>query len=162
LLLNLAQFHIFKAGENQIDFDSASSFINQAKQLIRLAKSRDADGYLLLTESYLIKEEGRKSGAAPHLQMQITANREVVEKGGCKILESSQTITYVFIGRHRPLLMKPSMYYDLQPRTLCNLPDKKFALVKKLIYSMLYQQTRDSGSGKVAVLNMPRRSLIAK
>src|SRR4030095_11618342 len=60
LLLNLAQFHIFKPGENQIDFDSATVYINRATELNRSEKSPAAEGYLLLTESYLVKEKGKK------------------------------------------------------------------------------------------------------
>ena len=60
LLLNLAQFHIFKPGENQIDFDSAQVLIQEAAELNRSIKSFSAQGYQLLTESYLTKEKGKK------------------------------------------------------------------------------------------------------
>ena len=60
LLLNLAQFHIFKPGEFQVDFDSAMVYINEAKALNRTLKSSDADGYALLTESILARGEGSK------------------------------------------------------------------------------------------------------
>ena len=60
LLLNLAQFHIFKPGESEIDFDSATIYINEAKAVNRSVKSSTAYGYQLLTESYLTKERGKK------------------------------------------------------------------------------------------------------
>ena len=60
LLLNLAQFHIFKPGERQIDFDSAKILIDEAASLNRLLKSPEANGYLILTQSYLINEKGQK------------------------------------------------------------------------------------------------------
>jgi two-component sensor histidine kinase len=56
LLLNLAQFHMFKAGEFKTDLDSADGFINQAKQLNVILKSRESEGYILLEESYLANE----------------------------------------------------------------------------------------------------------
>src|SRR6476659_10841496 len=58
LLLNLAQFHIFKPGENRIDLDSATIYIDEAKQLARSSKSHDLDGYVQLTEACLTKEKG--------------------------------------------------------------------------------------------------------
>src|SRR5258705_13858032 len=65
LLLNLAQFHIFKPGENKIDLDSASAFIDEAKTLNRKINSTNAYGYLLLIESYLTKEKGPKIAVPP-------------------------------------------------------------------------------------------------
>jgi two-component system, sensor histidine kinase PdtaS len=58
LLLNLAQFHIFKPGEIQNDFDTAIVYLKEAKLLNKSLKSSTAYGYQLLTESYLVKEEG--------------------------------------------------------------------------------------------------------
>ena len=55
LLLNLAQFHILKPGEREIDFDSAVVYITEAKTLNESVKSSTAYGYLLLTESFLTK-----------------------------------------------------------------------------------------------------------
>src|SRR5690349_11231802 len=55
LLLTLAQFHIFKPGEDQIDFDSANIYINEAAALNTELKSTDAAGYLLLTQSFIKK-----------------------------------------------------------------------------------------------------------
>ena len=63
LLLNLAQFHIFKPGERQIDFDSAKLLINEAASLNRSLRSPEANGYQTLTESYLINEKGQKEEA---------------------------------------------------------------------------------------------------
>src|SRR4051812_10588249 len=63
LLLNIAQFHIFKTGENQRDLDSADTFIKKAAALNITLKSNDASGYLVLTESFLSKEKGQKDEA---------------------------------------------------------------------------------------------------
>lgn len=60
LLLNLAQFHIFKPGESAIDFDSAVVYIDKAKVLNKSIKSSSAYGYQLFTESCLIKERGKR------------------------------------------------------------------------------------------------------
>ena len=60
LLLNLAQFHIFKPGELEVDLDSATIYINEAKALNRSLKSSIAYGYQMLTESFLTKERGKK------------------------------------------------------------------------------------------------------
>lgn len=57
LLLNLAQFHLFKPGEQQIDIDSASTYINEAALLNKSVNSPDAQGYQLITESYLLLEK---------------------------------------------------------------------------------------------------------
>jgi len=71
LLLNLAQFHIFKPGESQIDFDSASVYINEGKKIIKSLRSPLADGYLLLTESYLTKEKGKKDESKKMVEQAI-------------------------------------------------------------------------------------------
>lgn len=63
ILLQLAQFHIFKPGENQIDFDSATRHIDEVKRLNDTEKSPAASGYLLLTESYMVKEKGMGDSA---------------------------------------------------------------------------------------------------
>ena len=95
LLLNLAQFHIFKPGENKIDFDSAMVYINEARALHTSQKSENAYGYLLLTESYLAKEKGQKD-----------ESRKMVEKS-ISILESGTNKDY--LGR---AYFELSMYYD--------------------------------------------------
>lgn len=59
LLLTLAQFHILKPGELQVDFDSAKAYMDEAAALNKSVNSSDARGYQILTESYLIKEKGQ-------------------------------------------------------------------------------------------------------
>ncbi|MES1223080.1 MAG: hypothetical protein ABUT20_46735, partial [Bacteroidota bacterium] len=56
LLLRLAQFNIFKAGELKPDLDSATTFISHAKQLITVLQSDEKEGYILLEESFLANE----------------------------------------------------------------------------------------------------------
>jgi two-component sensor histidine kinase len=63
LLLNLAQFHVFKPGERQVDFDSAKKLIDEAAALASQFNSPAANGYLALTESYLLDEKGQKQAA---------------------------------------------------------------------------------------------------
>ena len=63
LLLNVAQFHVFKPGERQIDFDSASILIDEAASLNKSLRSPEANGYQILTESYLLNEKGQKDEA---------------------------------------------------------------------------------------------------
>jgi two-component system, sensor histidine kinase PdtaS len=60
LLLNMAQYQIFKPGELPIDFDSALVYIKEAKALNKSVKSGAAEGYILLTDSYLTKERGQR------------------------------------------------------------------------------------------------------
>jgi two-component system, sensor histidine kinase PdtaS len=66
LLLKLAQFEIFKTGEYKIDLDSAGVYIEAAKTINTRAQSPQAAGWIVLTESYLLKEheEQRPQGKA--------------------------------------------------------------------------------------------------
>ena len=83
LLLSLAQIHILKPGESETDFDSARVYINEAKVLNRSLKSSTAEGYQLLTESYLTKEKGHRDEA-----------RKMVERA-VAILESGANKSYL-------------------------------------------------------------------
>lgn len=60
ILIKLAQFHIFKPGENPVDLDSAAACINEARQLNEVTKSLTLSGQLSLTESYLLRERGHQ------------------------------------------------------------------------------------------------------
>ncbi|MBC7867995.1 MAG: hypothetical protein H7X88_10735, partial [Gloeobacteraceae cyanobacterium ES-bin-316] len=99
LLLHLAQFHIFKPGEEQIDFDSARVYYNEASALNKTLKSSDADGFQILTESYLVKEKGSKENG-----------RKIAEKA-LKILENGNNKYY--LGR---ACYELSMYYGYEER----------------------------------------------
>src|SRR5258705_13141939 len=113
LLLNLAQFHIFKPGEDQVDFDSATVYINEAKEANRSINSSSTNGYLLLTQSYLIKERGRKEEGKKIVEEAIT------------ILGSSNNKDYQ--GR---AYYELSMYYDYNDSVQLS---KKIALVQQSI-----------------------------
>jgi two-component sensor histidine kinase/tetratricopeptide (TPR) repeat protein len=63
VLLQLAQFHIFKPGENQIDFDSASTYMEEAARLNKTIRSTACSGYQLLTQSYMLREKGQQEAA---------------------------------------------------------------------------------------------------
>jgi two-component sensor histidine kinase len=56
LMLKLAQFEVFKAGEFKTDLDSAAVFIEAAKTLNIKLQSPQAAGWIVLAESYLQKE----------------------------------------------------------------------------------------------------------
>jgi two-component sensor histidine kinase len=71
LLLNLAQFHILKPGELEIDLDSAAIYINEAKALNKSVQSSTTYGYQLLTESYLASEKGHRDEAKDMLENAI-------------------------------------------------------------------------------------------
>ena len=81
LLLNLAQFHIFKPGEHAIDFDSAMNCINEASVVNKVVKSPAAYGYQLLTESYLLNEKGEKEKAKKTVERAITFLERENNKG---------------------------------------------------------------------------------
>lgn len=83
LLLNLAQFHVFKPGEEQIDFDSAKIYIDEAALLNKTLNSSNARGYQALTESYLLKEKG-----------QSAEGKKMVEKA-VSILETASNKHYL-------------------------------------------------------------------
>src|SRR5688572_23693167 len=123
LLLNLAQFHIFKPGEIQVDFDSAMVYIAEAKVLNRTLKSSIVNGYLLLTESYLTKERGQRDEA-----------RKMVEKA-VSILESGNNKLYLGSAYYELASYYYNYYDDLQR-------SKRMHLVEKSI--KCFQQSRDS------------------
>jgi two-component sensor histidine kinase len=113
LLLSVAQYHIFKPGEQQVDFDSAILFINEASALNKTLKSPAASGYQLLTESYLMKERGKKD-----------ESRKMVENA-TRMLESGNNKTY--LGR---------AYYELSTYYTYNDSlelSKRIVLVKQSI-----------------------------
>lgn len=95
ILDSLAQFHIFKPGENTIDLDSAVTCLHKAQQLNESAKSTSLAGRLLLTESYLLREKSHKDSAILKLQEAI------------KIFESGNDRFY--LGKS---LYELSGYYD--------------------------------------------------
>jgi two-component system, sensor histidine kinase PdtaS len=103
LLLNLAQFHVFKPGERQTDFDSAKILIDEAASLNKSLKSADANGYQVLTESYLVNEKGQKEEA-----------KKLVEKA-VSILETASNKHY--LGRAYYELSRHYGYADLRERS---------------------------------------------
>jgi len=113
LLLSLAQFYVFKPGEFQVDFDSARRYINEAEQLNKKVRSRDVVGYILLTESSIIKELG-----------DWAAGKEMNQQA-LKILQPGTNKTY--LGR---AYYRLSEYYDYKD-SLENV--KKIELVEKAI-----------------------------
>ena len=124
LLLSLAQFYIFKPGEFQVDFDSARRYINEAQQLNKKVQSRDVMGYILLTESSIIKELGD------------WARGEEMNHQALKILEPGTNKTY--LGR---AYYRLSEYYDYKD-SLENF--KKIELVEKAIAA--FERTIISGN----------------
>lgn len=62
-LLKLSKYHVFKQGENKSDLDSAANLIGRAEKLNTGIKSKWASGYILLTRSYLLRENGQRNEA---------------------------------------------------------------------------------------------------
>jgi two-component sensor histidine kinase len=113
LLLHLAQFHIFKPGEEKIDLDSAMVYIKDASVLNKTLKSSAADGYQLLTESYLVKEKGQK-----------VDGRKMAEKA-VRILEAANNGYY--LGRACYELSMYFGYEELKERL------QKIAMVERAV-----------------------------
>lgn len=113
LLLHLAQYHIFKGGEKQIDFDSAIVLMSEATTLNKTLKSSSAHGFHVLTESYLVKEKGNKE-----------EGQKLAEKA-VAILETTDNKYY--LGRARYEL---SMYYGYEQ---VEIRLKKIALVEQAV-----------------------------
>lgn len=63
ILIELARYHILKPGERQIDFDSASTYLSEARRLNESIKSPSIAGRAHLTESLMLKEKGQKNTA---------------------------------------------------------------------------------------------------
>lgn len=84
ILLRLAQFHIFKPGEKQVDFDSATSLMKEADQINRsIVRSSTLEGYRLLVEAQMAREKG-----------QTELSRSTTEKA-IKILEAGNNQNYL-------------------------------------------------------------------
>ena len=131
LLLNLAQFHIFKPGEHAIDFDSAMNCINEASVVNKVVKSPAAYGYQLLTESYLLNEKGEKEKAKKTVERAITFLERENNKG--------------YLGK---AYYELSNYYNWQNEQELV---QKTALVEKSVEA--FDQARDLGR-KAASLKM--------
>jgi two-component system, sensor histidine kinase PdtaS len=93
LLLRLAQYHIFKPGELQVDFDSATIYISEAAAMNKSIKSSTARGSLLLTESYLAKEKGLADEAKKMVRNAVT----ILESGNNK---AELGKAYLELSRH--------------------------------------------------------------
>ncbi|MBC7935770.1 MAG: ATP-binding protein [Rhizobacter sp.] len=96
LLLNLAQFQIFKPGEDKIDFDSANNYIRQAAAINTALRSGEASGYQLMTEAFMTRERGQYGEAIRMMERAIP----ILEKGKNKLYlgrayyELSQLLDY--------------------------------------------------------------------
>jgi two-component sensor histidine kinase len=70
-LLELALFEIHKPGELKTDLDSATAFINQAKQINNKIRSVEAYGYITLIEAHLEREKGQQKEAKASVEKAI-------------------------------------------------------------------------------------------
>ena len=122
ILIRLAQFHIFKPGENQIDFDSAVTYLGEARHLNESFKSSSLTGQVLLTESFILREKGQKNVAMQRVEEAI------------KMLQSSNDKYY--LGK---AFYELSNYYDFRKDDEFK---KKLALVKQSIVA--YDQSKNS------------------
>src|ERR1700754_2338652 len=68
ILNRLSQFYILKPGEYQVDFDSASRYLDEARRLNALEGSTSMTGQLLMTESSMLREQGQKEQARQKLE----------------------------------------------------------------------------------------------
>ena len=121
LLLSLAQFHVFKPGENQMDFDSATVYINEAKTLNKTVNSPVTYGYLVLTEAYLTKEKGQKE-----------EGKKMVEQA-IKVFESGKNKDYLGQAYY-----ELATYYDYNDSVQFS---KRIALIQESIDA--FQQAGD-------------------
>lgn len=122
LLLNLAQFHIFKPGEEKIDFDSANTYINAAATLNKKLQSPDASGYQLLTQAFMLKEQGQHDEAMKMVENAI------------RFLEQGKNKSY--LGK---AYYELSQFYDYSKRG--EELAKMISLVQKSVAA--FQQTPD-------------------
>lgn len=130
-LLRLAKYQIFKVGENKVDLDSAAIFIRQAEAINSGLKSSWANGYILLTQSYLLKESGARDKA-----------KETVAKA-LEILKTEEDMNLT-----ADAYMELSGYYDYnEPDSLV----KRIEMVKLAVYD--YGQSANIQS-KAASLQM--------
>jgi two-component sensor histidine kinase len=79
-LLKLALFEIHKPGEFKIDLDSAAEFINQAKQINKILRSVEADGYITLIEGHFQREKGQREQAKASVEKAIQILRSSSDK----------------------------------------------------------------------------------
>ena len=56
IFLKLAEYYIFKPGEEKVDFDAAREYMRKATILNRKIKSEDADAFVILLESQIARE----------------------------------------------------------------------------------------------------------
>jgi two-component sensor histidine kinase len=122
LLLNLAQFHVFKPGESKIDFDSANVYIKEAEALNATVRSQDVSGYLLLTKSYMTREKGQRDEA-----------KQMVEKA----------ISLLETGKNKSYLGKA--YYELSQYYNCCTPPVQLDIMIPLVERSVdaFQQAGD-------------------
>lgn len=71
ILFKLAQFQIFKPGENQVDFDSAKVYMKEAADLNAKLRDQDVDGFLLIIESLITREKGQLTEAKVQVEKAI-------------------------------------------------------------------------------------------
>jgi two-component system, sensor histidine kinase PdtaS len=76
LLLNLAQYHIFKPGELQKNFDSASTLIKQAVLLNGKLKNKAAEGHIALVESSFDRKNGQRESGQQKVDEAINILKE--------------------------------------------------------------------------------------
>lgn len=77
MFLDLAEFHMFKPGEFKNDLDSATDYINRARQLNAVLKSQEDEGHILMEESFLANEYKDRVKAKQLLDQAIL----ILEKG---------------------------------------------------------------------------------
>jgi two-component sensor histidine kinase len=79
-LLGLAEYQIFKPGENKIDFDSASNYLNEASRLNRSIGSAAFRGFTIFLNACLTKEKGQPDTARKMLENAIVVLKTGTDK----------------------------------------------------------------------------------
>ena len=119
-LIKQAAYYIFKAGEHQIDFDSASACLAQARSLNKSSRSASITAQILLTESFMLREKGLKTEAIQKVEAAI----KILEPGNDKY----------HLGK---ALYERSGYYDYMDSIQYT---KRVALIEKSV--LAFQQAR--------------------
>jgi transcriptional regulator with GAF, ATPase, and Fis domain/two-component sensor histidine kinase/AmiR/NasT family two-component response regulator len=97
-LLRMAEFHIRKTGEFQYDLDSAKECIDRAKTMNEVVQSRDADGYILLMQSLLNREEPNGMATAKRETQEAV---DILRQGHLPLILGHALVSLSWYGEYR-------------------------------------------------------------
>lgn len=81
-LIKLAEYHVFKPGENQVDLDSATACLEEAERLNKTIQSTTLAGHQLLIKGFMLREKGQKPEGRQAVEQAVS----LLEKGTDKYL----------------------------------------------------------------------------